>query len=201
MGKFIDLTGQKFGRLLVLKYIGNSYWLCKCECGNKKNAKAYDLKIGKVQSCGCLNVEKNKKLHTKHGLCNHRLNNIWQSMKQRCYNKNNPKYKNYGGRGITICEEWLDNFINFYNWAMANGYQDDLTIDRINVNGNYEPNNCRFVNNKIQSNNKTTNLYITYNSENHTLKEWSNILNINYYTLHKRITKYKWDIKRAFTQK
>ena len=84
---------------------------------------------------------------------------------------------------------------------MEHGYNENLTIDRINVNGNYEPNNCRFVNNKIQSNNKTTNLYVTYNSANHTLKEWSNILNINYYTLHKRITKYKWDIKRAFTQK
>ena len=101
-------------------------------------------------------------------------------IKSRCYNKNNPRYKDYGGRGITICDEWLNDFMNFYNWAMTNGYKENLTIDRIDVNGNYEPNNCRWVTPKIQSNNKRNNIIVKYNNEKMTLKQWSELLNLNY---------------------
>ena len=184
MGKLKNLTGQRFGKLTVIEraddYIDKNgekhvCWKCKCLCGNECIVKGHDLRNGHTKSCGCAQIEAS----TKHGMHGTRIYNTYRNMLDRCYNKNNDHYMDYGGRGIKVCDAWRgeNGFINFYNWAMANGYTDELSIDRINVNGNYEPNNCRFVNNKIQSNNKTTNLYITYNSENHTLKEWSNILN------------------------
>lgn len=186
-GIFEDLTGQKFGRWTVIKYIGNSKWLCKCDCGNIKVVQGGSLKNGNTQSCGCLQKEKASFIMKKHGLYKSRLYKLWRSMKNRCQFKTNLSYKNYGGRGIKVCDEWLNDFMNFYNWAMANGYKDDLTIERIDVNGNYEPNNCKWINNIEQAWNRRSSYFITYNNETHCLAEWAKIYNIKYNTLWARI--------------
>lgn len=133
-----------------------------------------------------------------HGLSHSRIYNTYHSMKQRCYNPSHKSYHNYGGRGIKVCEEWLNDFQAFYDWSMSHGYSDDLTIDRKDNNGNYCPENCRWATYKEQSNNVRTNHIITYKDETHTLKEWSEILNINHNTLYRRINGMKWSIERAF---
>ena len=166
MSNFKDLTGQKIKKLKVLKRIGtdnrrNVVWLCQCECGNLKEYTTAMLHNKTVISCGCLKKENAKKLgksklsdRTRHGKRHTRLYNIWCGIKQRCYYKKNSHYKYYGGHGIKMCEEWKNDFVNFYEWAMNNNYNDKLTIDRINVNGNYEPNNCKWATYKEQANNK-----------------------------------------------
>jgi len=128
-----------------------------------------------------------------------RLYRIWKIMKTRCYNKNFHKYPRYGGRGIVVCEEWKNSFISFRNWALENGYADNLTIDRINNNGNYEPSNCRWVTNKIQANNRVSCHLITYKGETHNITEWAEKLGMKFCVLDNRI-KLNWDIERAFTQ-
>ncbi|EQK46950.1 hypothetical protein LPC27_03930 [Paraclostridium bifermentans] len=141
------------------------------------------------------------KYNTKHGYAGNnrcRLYNTWLNIKQRCNNPKNPRYKNYGGRGIEVCEEWANNFISFKNWAIKNNYNDNLTIDRVDVNGNYEPSNCRWISNKTQQNNRTNNRIIEFNGERKTLKEWSETLNIKYNTLQKRLNK-GWAIEVALT--
>ena len=160
-----DLTGQRFGRLTVLSDTGKRkrssvVWLCQCDCGNTTEVITYSLTCGNTKSCGCLHIEaakeniKGVKMQPVHGLSHHRLFGIWNGMKTRCYNENNKDYKDYGGRGIRICDEWLSDFLSFYNWAMENGYQDDLTIDRVEVNGNYEPSNCKWSTRAEQSRNQ-----------------------------------------------
>ena len=210
-----DLTNQKFGRLLVIKYYktakdGHSIWKCQCDCGNIVNVYSNSLKTGNTRSCGCLNKEIKQKRRGKkcnfykHGKGNTRLFNIFQGIKKRCLNITDTHYNLYGERGIKICDEWLDKengFMNFYNWAIENGYKDNLTIDRINVNGNYEPSNCRWVTIKEQANNRRNNHYITYNNETHTISEWSNITGIKSSTIAKRINKYKWTIEKALSKK
>lgn len=129
------------------------FGLYKCNCNNEFRARTADVKLGKIKSCGCLNRKLLIKRNTTHGLNNHRLNGIWQDIKKRCLNKNRKQYVDYGGRGITICDEWLNDFISFYNWALDNGYQDNLTIDRINNDGNYEPLNCRWTTRTVQARN------------------------------------------------
>ena len=158
MSNFVDLTGKQFGRLTVVNRVENKKskpaWFCRCDCGKEKVIISCALKRGITLSCGCYRDERVKSTNTKHGLKKTRLYNIWINMKQRCYNNRNPKYPIYGKRGISICSQWLKNFITFYNWAILNGYKDTLTIDRINVNGNYEPNNCRWITNQEQQRNK-----------------------------------------------
>ena len=159
-----NLIGQRFGKLTVIgraenSNTGKTRWLCKCDCGNmKKNSvDSHSLKTGKVKSCGCLYRESNNKNARIHGLTKSRLHLIWSGMKARC---NNPKangYMQYGGKGVTVCDEWTHDFKTFYDWATANGYADNLTIDRIDVNGNYEPSNCRWVSWKVQENNRSNN--------------------------------------------
>lgn len=137
----------------------------------------------------------------RHGMWGQSIYNRWKHIKQRCYNPNDIGYKYYGGRGIKVCNEWLDKekgFANFYNWSMQNGYREDLSIDRINNDGNYEPNNCRWTTRKVQNNNTRRLHIITYNNESHTLTEWSKILNINVTTLSNRINYRKMPIKEAF---
>lgn len=202
-----DLTGKKFGRWTVLKQVEDyifpngehrKQWLCKCECGTERIVLGKILRNGQSKSCGCWRNEKAKKDSTTHGMSHSRLYNIYSNMKDRCYNKKTSSYKRYGGRGIKICQEWLDDFENFKNWALPNGYNDSLTIDRINNNGNYEPSNCRWITSKEQQSNTRRNLYITYNGEVHTLAEWERIMGVKTGLLGKRLRK-GWDIKKAFT--
>lgn len=186
MGKFKDLTGQKFGKLIVIKKVskdkyGHTMWLCECDCGNKKIVLGKCLRNGATRSCGCYHKKQVSKLNLKHGKSNLRIHKIWSNIKQRCFNKNNLRYQYYGARGITICDEWKEDFMSFYNWAMTNGYKDNLSIDRIDVNGNYEPSNCRWATQSEQNAN-------TRNRKNSTTGQ-RNIYKIKNYFL--VIIKYK----------
>lgn len=138
-----------------------------------------------------------KRLRENHGLSKSSLYSRWRGVKRRCFDKTIGNYYLYGGRGITMCEEWK-SFKNFYDWAIENGYREDLTLDRIDVNGNYCPENCRWVTHKIQSNNRRDNHFITYNNETHTIADWARKLNINLMTLNTRLNR-NWSIERALT--
>lgn len=198
MGRVKDITGQKFDRLTVIKYLYTSkyhkaVWLCKCDCGNFYKANTGNLTSGNTKSCGCLVKEGNNK---SHGKTNTKLYNVWCAMKQRCYYENDKRYKNYGGRGIAVCSEWLNDFMAFYKWSIDNGYRDNLTIDRIDVDGNYEPNNCRWITMKQQLRNTTRNRYYTINSVTMCLKDWCEKYNLNYMKVYNRL-KRGWNIERA----
>lgn len=185
--KIKDLTGQKFGRLTVIglddKPGRKTYWICKCDCGNVKSVRSDSLQGGRIKSCGCLKVEQDKKnLHSNrtHGQCFTRMYFIWQKMKARCGNIHDTRYHRYGGRGISVCDEWKNSFENFYKWSIENGYSDDLSIDRIDNDGNYCPENCRWITNKEQCNNRSTNIKITIGNSTRTLTEWCDIFNLDY---------------------
>lgn len=152
----IDITGQRFGRLVAIKRVENSAsgqtrWLCKCDCGNEIIVQRYALQHGNTKSCGCFRKEFGKVQHATHNHRNDRLYGTWNMMRQRCNNPNNASYKYYGAKGVKVCDEWGE-YENFRKWAYANGYDEDsplskhtCTIDRINPYGNYEPSNCRWV--------------------------------------------------------
>ena len=149
-GTFKDLTGQKFGRLTAINWAGQnkngrSMWFCKCDCGGFKTVSVSDLLNGNTQSCGCFKAESARERFTKHGLRYTRLYRIWIGMKKRVLNPNAQYYSCYGGRGIGMCEEWMNDFEAFYEWSLHNGYADHLSIDRINNDGDYEPSNCRWT--------------------------------------------------------
>ena len=200
-----DITNQKFGRLTALR-IDNSkrsktctglYWLCQCDCGNTSIVDGTSLRNGSIKSCGCLKNELASKRFRTHGYGNSKLNMVWQSMKQRCYNPKNKDYKNYGGRNIRVDDRWKESFEEFHDWAITCGYREGLSIDRIDVNGNYDPSNCRWVNAKIQANNQRRNRIVIYRGESHTISEWSDITGISSSTLESRINNYHWSDARA----
>jgi hypothetical protein len=196
---FQDLSGQKFGRLTAIKVVGKnkkgeSIWECLCDCGNITKSTCSNLKRGHTKSCGCYK----KVCCVTHHETNTRLYKIWKGIKTRCYNKNFPKYSNYGGRGILVCEQWLEKYANFRDWAILNGYNDTLTIDRIDNNGNYEPSNCRWVNNKTQSNNRRDNCFITYLGETLTISQWGDRLGIDPKIIRARYKVYNLPLEKVF---
>lgn len=195
MDRMIDLANKRFGKLTALKYVGNSKWLCKCDCGNETRVNAYKLTSGHTKSCGCL---KHNGYHYTHKLGKPKTYSHWVNMKTRCLSRNNAKYKDYGARGITICDEWLD-FKNFHEWAINNGFKDDLTLDRIDVNGNYEPSNCRWITMFEQASNKRNTRWVTFNGITDTIKGWSKRLNMPHGTLWNRIIKNNWNVEKALT--
>lgn len=197
--KKVDLTGQRFGRLTVIKRIGTKYhqslWLCKCDCGNTKEVICQNLKHGSVRSCGCLLNEARKKvgisndigkLNYRHGDFGTHLYGIWNAMKNRCLNTKSNGYKWYGARGIKVCDEWLD-YTNFKQWAIKNGYNDGLSIERVDVNGNYEPSNCIWIKKREQGFNKRTTRYIQYRGKNYTIREISEITGLSIRTIRGRV--------------
>ena len=202
MRKLHNLTGQKFGELTVIQRAendikGRTQWLCQCDCGKQKIIRGSSLTSGNTKSCGCLSIEKLKKMSITHKMAKTRLYKIWANIKTRCLNPKYSRFCDYGGRGIKVCNEWKNNFKAFYDWAIANGYKEDLTIDRINVNGNYEPENCRWVTPKINSSNKRNNFIFKYNNKEQCLKSWAEELNIDYILLYNRIIKRKWNFEKA----
>lgn len=172
-------------------------WKCMCECGKIENVNGNSLRNGKSKSCGCLSIKKVTDRMKKHGYTGTRLYYAWIHMKARCYNQHTENYKDYGGRGITICDEWCNSFEVFKEWALSHGYTDELTIDRVDVNGNYEPNNCRWATQKEQTNNKRNNTLFTYDGETKTLKQWCDYYGKNYKLVHNRINYCKWNFEEA----
>ena len=196
--------GERFGKLVIVENLGkikpeisnHRYYKVKCDCGKVEISRDSLLRTGKKIECYLCSTKKRPQY--KHGMTNTRLFAIWQGMKQRCNCKTCEAYKWYGGRGISICKDW-EEFTMFYDWAIKNGYQDNLSLDRINVNGNYEPGNCRWATDKQQMNNMRTNKLITYNGETHTLSEWADKLGVEHYILENRLNKYNWSIEKMLT--
>lgn len=205
-GRFKDLTGIQFGRLIAIKTIGldnnkGYIWECKCECGTICQVRSHDLVRGATKSCGCLHRETivGNKFATIHGQYGTDLFNTWRHIKERCLLTYNKNYNHYGGRGITICNEWKENYFVFKDWSINNGYSKGLSIDRINNDGNYEPNNCRWTTMKVQGNNRSTNIFVTYQDKTQTLSQWSEEKGINKGTLYGRFRK-GWKDEKLFSE-
>lgn len=190
----LELKGQRFGRLTVIEYAGSknykTLWLCKCDCGKEKVVKGQDLKRGSTRSCGCLRDEavKNQKQMYPVDVRIKRLRHIWHGMMRRCNDPGQKYYHRYGGRGISVCDEWKD-YVVFARWAINNGYSDELKIDRIDNNGNYEPGNCRWVTEKQQHNNTSRCRFVTINGEKKTITEWAEENGIDPNTVFTRLGK------------
>jgi hypothetical protein len=184
--EFVDLTGKQFGRWIVVGLAkpkvdptGREYetWTCRCTCEKHtvKDIYVQHLLHGNSKSCGCLVKETTGNNFRTHGKTKTRIHRIWLSMRRRCFKETESAYPNYGGRGITVCDEWKDDFMSFENWAISNGYDDYLTIDRIENDGNYSPSNCRWATYKEQANNRRSSRYFVVDGESKTAPEWSEI--------------------------
>lgn len=199
MPKAVDISGRRFGRLTAIRRAenakcGRSRWLCVCDCGAETVVQTNSLVSGHTTSCGCYNGA----CQTIHGKTNTRLFRIWSKMKSRCFCENDKDFKNYGGRGIRVCDEWKDDFLAFYTWSMENGYRDDLTIDRVCNDGPYAPWNCRWTDLSVQANNRRSNHVLVFGGASHTIHEWSQLLGMSEAALVKRM-KYGWDVERVLT--
>jgi len=190
--KIKNKTGMTFGRLKVIEYAGQNIhyeakWKCKCDCGNEIIVMSGQLMAGRVNSCKECKKEKLRNRMTTHGMTNTRLFHIWQGLRSRCNNPNDKNYKNYGGRGIIVDKHWNQSFESFYNWAINNGYKSNLTLDRTNVNGNYEPVNCRWATIKQQCNNTRVNRKVTINGVTKTVTEWADETGLKESTIRERL--------------
>lgn len=194
--KYHDLTGKKFGRLNVLCRAQNHVYpsgrhdvqyQCQCDCGNTVTVLGIHLRSGHTTSCGCYSSKTAKESMTIHGMSGTRLHNIWKNMISRCTNLKHPNYPLYGGRGISVCDEWRTSFDAFCSWSVNNGYADNLSLDRIDVNQGYRPENCRWITQKGQCNNTRRNINVELNGETHTLKQWTEILGLKYGTIASRV--------------
>lgn len=205
MGKLIDLTGQKFGRLTVIKRTDeiatnkSAKWHCVCDCGNECIKSSTSLRKFPKSSCGCWKAEITSKLFKKYDIKNRKLYEIWKGIKARCFNINSKDYHNYGGRGITLCDEWLDYNV-FQKWAIEHGYIEGLTIERIDVNGNYCAGNCCWIENKLQAQNTRKVRRFIYKDKVYTIRQLSDMFNVNNRTLVNRLTVLNWDVERAITE-
>lgn len=192
-----DLTGQKFNRLTVIEFSHTknrkSFWMCECICGNKKVIRSDSLKDGNVKSCGCLNFENGT---VTHNMSKTKIYHVWATMKNRCKNSNDKNFHHYGGRGITYCDEW-EKFELFYEWAVDNGYKEGLTLERVDVNGDYEPINCIWITHAEQQNNKRDNVLITYRNKTQNIAQWARELGITFNLLYGRLQKYNMDLNKV----
>ncbi len=190
-----NLEGRRFGYLSVVRFShshnGHTYWFCICDCGKDIVVRGSHLKSGHSVSCGC------KRGNISHQESKTRLYHIWNGMRERCSNSKNPQYDSYGARGIRVCSDWL-SYVNFRDWSLANGYAENLSIDRIDNNGGYSPENCRWATAREQANNTRKTRFITYNGETHSISEWARKLGIKQSTLSMRINKYGWNAEDAF---
>lgn len=201
---FIDIEGQRFGRLTVLRRGENTSrglarWVCKCDCGNEILASGGNLRFGHTTSCGCYKEEIVKTCSVTHGMRRTRIYNIWTDIKSRCCNPNSNRHHVYFDRNIVMCDEWKNSFQSFYDWSIANGYTDELTIDRINNDEGYSPDNCRWVTNKENSRNKRNNRYITYKGKTQCLSAWCEELGLDYKKVHNKLVYQGFDVERVFT--
>ena len=196
----MDIIGKKFGRLTVIEYDGkdgNSLMVkCRCECGNYTRTRVSRLMSGHTRSCGCYR----KDMRTKHGQTHTRLYFRWCNMRRRCNEPTNKWYKAYGGRGIKVCNEWESSFESFYKWAYSNGYNDSLTLDRIDNNGNYEPDNCRWVSPVEQANNRRSSHYLEYQGKTMTIAQWAKHTGISYHNISRRL-QLNWPIEEVLGYK
>lgn len=216
MPNAIEMTGYKIGHITVIRREGSkngqSTWLCKCSCGKTFVQYGGALRNGKVISCGHIYADKTERqkiahnsiAKTKHGDCSSRLYFVWLDMRRRCDSPNDISYKNYGARGIKVCDEWSSDYVAFKEWAINAGYnpnakRGECTLDRIDPNGDYSPDNCRWVSMNVQSNNRRNSYTITWNGETHTSKEWESITGIPRGTIY---TRYKsgWPIDKIFSK-
>ena len=200
-----DLSGKRFGKLVAVSSFYDkekkiTLWECRCDCGNVCLVRANRLVHNRTMSCGCLRSESNRQKKTTHGMSKTRLYNAWHSMKARCYNPTNHNYIHYGNRGIVVCDEWKNSFEEFYKWAVSNGYQDGLTLDRIDNDKYYGPDNCRWTTMKVQNNNRRVSINITYNGKTQNLSEWCEELNLPYIRIYQRIVKYGYTFHEAINE-
>lgn len=218
MKKRIDRIGEVIGRLTIIDIAPDrfdkrgkprQYWVCRCECGAVKEIRNDGLNGKRTMSCGCLQRDRASQINRgrtdgfKYGDSRERIHNIWYLIKFRCEDPASPSFHNYGGRGIRMCEEWSDGitgYFKFKEWSLNNGYREGLSIDRINNNGDYSPENCRWVDTYTQGNNKRNNVLIEYGGRTQTLSQWARELGVPTKNLHNRIRVLGWDIERAFTQ-
>lgn len=204
MGKErVNVIGKRFGRLVVLSHshdIGyRKYFLCQCDCGKKVTVLKQNLTCGRQISCGCLKTERIVNLN-KLPAGYARLGRIYNAMKKRCYDPSSNRYYRYGARGIRICDEWLSDINAFREWAVNNGYKDGLTIDRIDVDADYSPENCRWITKEEQLQNTSRSVHIEFNGKTQTLAQWAHELDMPTSTLHNRIRVHGWSIERALTE-
>lgn len=197
----LELMGQRFGMLTVIeraesKKNGAVRWKCLCDCGNSTIVEGRELKRGKSRSCGCRKAEAMREANTTHGKTHTRLFSIWTGMKNRCSNVNDEHYERYGRRGITVCEEWLHDFEAFYNWAMAHGYADSLSIDRIDNDKGYSPNNCQWATPTEQANNRSTNRIVSFGGRDLTVAQWCKRLGAKINIVYARLG-YGWSIEES----
>lgn len=193
--------GDRYGRLVVVaeapKRRKMRHFLCRCDCGNTITTRLSALRNGKSKSCGCLRVEQNRTANLTHGLSHRPLYRTWHGMKQRCLNPNAVAYEHYGGRGITICDEWLE-YEPFHRWALANGYRKGLSIERIDVDGNYEPSNCTWIARNRQTENTRRSRPVTFRGETKILKHWARDLGLPAKLLRNRLNR-GWSVEKAFS--
>lgn len=198
---FKDITGMKFNRLTALslqpyKKDGRCVWKCLCDCGNIVDVTGKELRANAVKSCGCL--RRDNPNHKTHGMTDTPIYRKWSMIKTRCNNPKRDHYQWYGGKGIKVCKEW-QVFENFYAWALANGYSDELTIERIDIAKDYEPSNCKWIPLKEQAYNKSNTRWLTFNGQKKSLKEWSDELGWKPWVLSTRLNKYHWSVEKALT--